>query len=234
MAGNQPKVEVFLCDNLADQSNNAMVAFGGAGNVVRGDIYGSVYCRIIVKDAQVITRLAEIGVLSVIQAGVLQAVDMFGLLPDGSPVVPFIQPMTICLRGVGSAIFLSAEDSLRTPLLIPISPASPAGYSCGSIPVSGTVVLVRNAMTDAQSAPPTGVDPVTGSVALTNCQVLTNNPVNFRSSPSVLNDSNILELLPYQTLLTATERIPDWYGVLRNGVLGWVSSEFMEPIIGSC
>ncbi|MBL8132356.1 MAG: hypothetical protein JNL42_10910, partial [Anaerolineae bacterium] len=109
-----PKVEVFLCDNLADQSDEAMIAFGGIGNVVRDGVYGNVFCRIIVKDAQIITTLSEIGVESVIQAGVIQAVDMFGLLPDGSPVVPFISPMTICMRGVGSAIFLSAANAART------------------------------------------------------------------------------------------------------------------------
>ncbi|MBL8133405.1 MAG: SH3 domain-containing protein, partial [Anaerolineae bacterium] len=165
-------------------------------------------------------------------AGVIQAVDMFGLLPDGSPVVPFISPMTICMRGVGSAIFLSAANAARTPLLIPVLPNSPAGYSCGSIPVSGTIVLVRNAMTDAQPMPQTGGGaPV--SVALTNCQVRTTNPLNLRSTPSLADSSNILEVLPYQTVLTATERIPGWYGVIRGSLPGWVAAEFVETI-GDC
>jgi len=208
-----------------------MFTSGGAGNVVRNGVYGNVFCRIIVKDSQVITSLAEIGVLPVIQAGVIQAVDMFGLLPDGTPVVPFIRPMTVCLRGSGTAIFLSAENSLRTPILVPILPNSPAGYSCGSIPVSGTITLVR----DSTSAAPIAstLDPSSGSVPLTNCQVRTLNPLNLRSTPSTVDGSNIVEVLPYQTVLTATERIPGWYGVLRNGALGWVTAEFVETI-GDC
>ncbi|MBK8022038.1 MAG: SH3 domain-containing protein [Chloroflexi bacterium] len=227
-----PKVEVFLCDNLADQSDEAMIAYGGIGNVMRFSITGNVFCRIIVKDAQVITSLAEIGVDSVVQAGVVQAVDMFGLLPDGSPVVPFISPMTICLRGSGSAIFLSAANASRTALSIPILPNSPAGYSCGSIPESGTVVLVGGGISAPLVQQP-HLSETPESVALSNCQVRATNPLNLRSTPSLTDPSNIIEVLPYQTLLTSTERIPGWYRVIRNGLPGWVAADFVEKI-GNC
>ena len=73
-----------------------MSARGGNGDVQANGVFGSVFCRIIVKDSTVVTNLGEIGVQSVVNQGVVQAVDLFGLLPSGAPVVPLIDPM-LCL-----------------------------------------------------------------------------------------------------------------------------------------
>lgn len=216
---------VFLCDNLEKQSNGAMTAFGGTGNVRVGTITGSVFCRIIVQDDQVITSLAEIGIQSVIDLGVVQAVDLFGLLPDGSPVVPFVAPMRVCLRGTGDAIYLTAATSARTPVYLPVLSDSPANYACANIPESGTVVLVRT-RTGAAPAPanPSGA-------ALTGCAVTTTNPLNLRSAPDT--NSSVLAIIPYSTRLTAHERLAGWYRVSYGGQLGYVSAEFVTPS-GSC
>jgi hypothetical protein len=211
---------VFLCDNLEKQSNGAMTAFGGIANVRVGNIYGNVFCRIIVQDDQVITSYAEIGVQSVIDLGVVQAVDLFGLLPDGSPVVPFISSMRVCLRGIGAAIFLTAATAARTSVYLPVLADSPPNYSCANIPVSGTVVLVRT-RTGAAPAAPSGT-------MLAGCTVTTTNPVNLRPAPDVAN-SSVLTVIPYATRLNALEHLPGWYRVQYGAQEGYVNEGFVTP-----
>jgi CSLREA domain-containing protein len=215
---------VFFCDDLERESSGAMTAYGSIGNVVFNGIYGNVFCRIIVQDDQLITNFAEIGVQAVIDMGVVQAVDLFGLLPDGSPIVPFISPMRVCLRGHGDAIFLSAAGAGRTAQFLPILADSPTNYACALIPVSGTVVLVRQ----------TGNSPVMNPVgnSLTDCALTTTNPVNLRSEPQV-NGTNVLAVIPYAIRLQALERLPGWYKVIYGTQQGYVNDRFVTAV-GSC
>lgn len=202
-----------------------MTAFGGTGNVRVGNITGNVFCRIIVQDDQVITNYAEIGIQSVIDLGVVQAVDLFGLLPDGSPVVPFVAPMRVCLRGTGDAIFLTAATAARTSVYLPVLTDSPPNYACANVPVSGTVVLVRT----RTGAAPAAASP--SGASLEGCAVITTNPLNLRTTPDT--NAAVLAIIPYSTRLTAHERLPGWYRVSYAGQVGYVSSEFVTPS-GSC
>jgi hypothetical protein len=173
-----------------------------------------------VKDDQVITSYAEIGIQSVIDLGIVQAVDLFGLLPDGSPVVPFISPMRVCFRGVGNAVFLNAADAARTVVYLPVLPDSPAGYSCANIPLSGTAILVRSG------------DANVPGTTLAECTVLTTNPVNLRSAPDLTN-SVVLMIIPYATRLTALEHLPGWYRVGYGTQEGYINEGFVTPS-GNC
>ena len=103
----------FQCENLDSQSGGAMTSAGGIGAVHSSDIFGNVYCHLIAKDSSYVTGSAEIGIESVIQMGVEQAVDVFGELPGGASVVPFDRPIQICLRGSGEVLFLNAADAGR-------------------------------------------------------------------------------------------------------------------------
>lgn len=216
--------EVFLCDNLGNKSDGAMTASGGSSDVQVGDVYGSVFCRIIVKNNAVSSSLSEIGVQSVIDQGVLQAVDLFGLLPGGGSVVPLINPVHVCLRGQGSVIYLDAAGVARTPSVLPIDSASPAGYSCVNIPSSGTVVLVGTVSNDQPAAPAT-------IGTLNNCRATTTAMVRLREAATT--DSAVLGTLPYQITLDVTAHVPGWYRVIFEDGQGWVSADFVRTV-GDC
>ncbi len=210
--------EVFQCENLEGKTDGAMTASGGSGDVQVNGVYGNVFCRVIVKNSAVITKLAEIGVRSVIDQGVVQAVDLFGLLPDGSPVVPLIYPIRVCLRGQGSVVLLSAADVARMPSWQPADPNSPSGYTCASIPVSGTVVLVGVFSSSTPSAP-------SALQSANVCEATTTAMVHLRQEAST--DSAVLADLPYQITLSVTAQVPGWYQVIYLNMQGWVSADFV-------
>ena len=214
--------EVFQCENLAAKTDGAMTASGGSGDVQVNGVYGNVFCRVIVKNSAVITNLAEIGVQSVIDQGVVQAVDLFGLLPNGSPVVPLISPIGVCLRGQGSMVLLSAADVARTPSWLPVDTNSPAGYTCANVYVSGTVVLVGVSSSVSSSV----ATSAPSAVPLSNaCQATTTAMVHLRQEAST--GSAVLADLPYQITLSVTAQVPGWYQVIYLNMQGWVSADFV-------
>jgi predicted outer membrane repeat protein len=209
--------DVFTCDNLAVRSGSSMTAAGTVGNVMRGDTSGNIYCRIIVSNGVFIQTNAEIGQINVIQQPIAQAVDLFGLLPDGSSIVPYLKPVKVCLRGAGTVFFLDAAQSPRS--LLRLMSVSEGEYSCVNIVGSGTVILVPGeAQHDAQAVPAT--------TTLTGCQVTTLYRVHLRSEPSV--ESQIIATLPYKVTWTVTEYAPGWYRVIYLNSQGWVNERYVK------
>jgi hypothetical protein len=212
-----------LCDTLADRSAQAMTASpSGLGLALRADgSRGSVYCHIINIDSRYVTDPSEIGHQTVIDGGVVQAVDVFGLGSDGDPIIPFATPMTVCMRGTGTVQFLSATS--RQPQQLKTE-SSRVGYTCASVPSAGTVVLVNvNGRVESVSSSP---------VPLTACRVTTlNAPLNLRTEPSI--NAAIMAKLPTDLTLTATERVMGWYRVIYLDTQGWLSANFLS-VTGDC
>ena len=97
------------------------------GAIRVGDTVGDVYCRVINASGTYITDVAEIGIAEVTQRGVMQAVDIFGLVPGGEYVVPFHDDVTLCLLGRGDYLFISATSQPRTEGI-----AKPSGAGGGA------------------------------------------------------------------------------------------------------
>jgi len=203
---------------------------GGTDSIVRASIpantitNGDVFCRVLYKNSAALTRAEEIGNQSIIQRGVIQAVDVFGLLNTGTPVVVFSHPVQVCLQGSGTLLFLDAAQSPRTVS----SPAasSQGGYTCASIPNAGTVVLVNGPAAPAASS-------LTGPViTLSACQVTTKNIVNLRSDPST--GAKVLNIVPFNTVLRASAKSGDWYQVVYESNPGWINAQYLtvDPICG--
>ncbi|HYO89327.1 MAG TPA: hypothetical protein VER79_11800 [Candidatus Limnocylindrales bacterium] len=119
---------------------------GGTNSVVRASVpdntvtRGSVFCQVITENSQYVRSASEIGVLSIIQQGPIQAVEVFGLRHSGDSAPDFNNPITICLAGSGQFIYLSALQAPRSPTALAALGSS--GYTCASIQDAGTVVLV--------------------------------------------------------------------------------------------
>lgn len=132
--------ENFLVENLGRLTNDAITSAGGINNVGENN-EGNSYSRVIAVNGNFVRSPGEIGIAGLIDRGVQQAVDVFGMLPGGTSVVPFNSPVRVCLQGEGDVIFLSAADQPRVPTQL--TSVIENGYSCADVPNSGTVVLVH-------------------------------------------------------------------------------------------
>jgi CSLREA domain-containing protein len=118
---------------------------GGTNSIVRASVPGGlnadVFCRILVENSTYVQTPAEVGDSTLIAAGVLQAVDVFGFTSAGVQVTRFSQPITVCLQGGGRMFFRDATNAPR--VTVPLATTSQNGYTCAVIPNAGTLVLVR-------------------------------------------------------------------------------------------
>ena len=112
--------------------------------------------------------------------------------------------------------------SPRTVVELPAFAQS--GYTCGSIPNAGTVVLVGGS--PSVTAPAASA----GSTALSGCMVTTNYLLNLRENPSA--QSAVIVQVPYNVTLTATERQNGWFHVDYLGTAGWLNAAYLAPSAG--
>ena len=161
---------------------------------------------------------AGVGLQSVIDAGLLDAVDVWGYAE---------QVVEVCFppeRGSGALLFLDANTTPR--VVSQLASVLRDGYTCGTISGPGIIALVRNVPSDVQPLAPTAFP----QINLNNCMVQTTDLLHFRESPG----GNILsEPIPYNVTLTALARTEDWFKVDYHGSLGWISAGYVTPI-GAC
>ena len=129
---------VPLCQDLNGTTNPVIRAQISAGTVTTG----GVYCRVLAQNGAVVTSAAEIGVQSILDAGVINAVDVFALDNGGQPIKTFNKSVLACLQGTGRFIYLDDTSAPRVPASL--TSAVVNGYSCANIPNPGTVVLVSH------------------------------------------------------------------------------------------
>jgi hypothetical protein len=102
------------------------------------------YCRLIAANraymtwyGSPLTHSANIGNGTVLDLGVIAAVDVFG--PHG-----FVAGVAVCLQGNGHMIYMDAANSPRIPQLWSTwTTPSFSGYTCTTLYAPGTVVLVE-------------------------------------------------------------------------------------------
>lgn len=216
-----------LCENLAMRTQFALVGRGGIGNLQANGLTGDSYCHVINLDGVYLTSAAEIGNLDLINQGIVEAVDVYGLLPGGVAVTQFSSPVEICLRGTGSIYFISAVDNSLQLL----SPTRNDGYLCVDLLTSGKLALVGgspNTGAPPLQTPPQGDtarDAVSTSVV--DCQATTTHAVRLRATPDAAGDGNIMTTLPYAITLQATEYTDGWYRVIYLDGQGWVSEDYL-------
>lgn len=208
------------CSTVSNETNGAMVA------TIPTNISFDVFCRVINQDSEYIRTAGEIGVDAVINMDVVQAVDVYSVNESNTA-----QGTELCLRGAGGILFLNAVNSPRVPEWLPAQQQS--GYTCASIPADGTAVLVSDGESPAMvsdGAAPSVSTPA--SVALSDCQITTTYMVNIRDLPNLTN-SEVIDMVPYDLTLQATERTSDWFRVVYLDFQGWINIDFLNTT-GSC
>jgi hypothetical protein len=228
---------------------------GATNPVVRYDIpfgsvsSGGIYCRVLVENSTYRVNSGEIGSQALIDLGIVNAVDVFAILFNGTSQTVFNNPVKICILGTGALWFLDASQSPRT--LVQLTAAVEGGYTCGSVSTAGIMAMVSGTplvapttapVVDAQGTPlptvtPGGptLTPTTGAVGaatlLTNCSLTTTRIVRLREEPNTT--SRILTRLPFDTTWRVTERVEGWYRIVWTNRQGWVSAQFARTS-GSC
>src|SRR5690606_31106730 len=91
-----PVPAVPTCDEVGNESN-AVVRAQAADSTV--------FCRVLVENGSFKGDPGQVGNLTLIQWGIVQAVDVFGLTAGGHPIVPFAQPVYVCLKGTGTLYY---------------------------------------------------------------------------------------------------------------------------------
>ena len=215
-----------LCADIDGTTNAVIRADVPAGTVTGGEVY----CRVIAQNGQFIQVPAEVGIRAVIDLGVIHAVDVFGLLPNNIPGKDFNNPVQVCLQGSGSLVYLNSQNAPRFAVVL-TGTSSQGGYTCGSIPEPGTVVLTTNGggLPTAPSASGSGGGgPFT---ALGNCVIVTQRRVNLRNGPAL--DTSILAVVPEGVSLVATGRSGRWLRTNYAGMQGWVRAGYVAQF-GDC
>ena len=151
---------------------------------------------------------AGVGIDSVIAMGILDAVDVWGWVEQG---------VEVCFPQRGDLLFLDAATAPRT--VLPIASYDRNGQNCVALYRAGTVVLLLD-------QPPTAVQPPR---PLVNCKVTTMDILNLRANPSGAVIGAVLEAVT----LTPLRRTPDWFEVRVEGILSWISADYVT-LSGDC
>ena len=165
-----------------------------------------------------VLELSAIGIGYVVEAGPLDAIDVWGWVT---------QYVEVCLRSHASTLFLDAANSPRT--VEQLASTWDGEWTCATTDRAGTIVFMpadsylTGAPADAgSSAPASGASP--GTTQLADCMVELLYALNFRESPG----GAIMEQLPHRIRLTAFERTADWVYVDYHGTRGWLSASHVR------
>jgi uncharacterized protein YgiM (DUF1202 family) len=235
--------DTFLCENADDRSGGSIVVTGGLDNIYdpSRNLTGNTYCRILVLNNQVRTQIAEVGNLEAVERGILQAVDVVGMFPEGETWNSFRASVRVCLRGEGDIQFLDAFDSTRTiRTLFAFPDAALPGLVCAEARNAGTVLLTPHGAdmgasavaASSTSAVSTAAADPNSVIALENCQVVTTfNGLFLRREPNT--DARIRWQFEDNQTLNATGIAGNWYRIDFRGEPGWVAAAYVTPI-GNC
>lgn len=158
---------------------------------------------------------AGIGDASLVAAGFIDAVDVWGYVEQG---------VEICFAQPGAIVFLDAAYAPRRPSPLPFYAQD--GKTCATLNRPGTVVLAPGQAPDtaAAEAPDTNAAQAPDTVAAeaSQCNVTTLGNLNLRASPGL--GENIIGLVPRGTSLPALARTLYWFQVKHRGATGWISA----------
>ncbi len=211
------------------------------GTVIRGlappntVTNGDVIVQIIVANGDFVGSEAEIGDMTLLQRGVLNAAELIGFTTTGGSTASFNNRIKVCLLGNGAIFYRDGTGQPRQTVELPTF--LEGNFTCAFIPNGGTFILVQGASslqpgTDntAGGADTTAANP-TGRVELTNCMAYVRNLMNLREGPSL--DSPVITQIPFDVTLTAIAREGDWLELDYLGTFGYASEAFLD-LEGNC
>ena len=165
-----------------------------------------------------------VGDPAVIDMGFLDAVDIWSNIGSG---------YSVCFPQPGRIVFLDAATSPRT-LIFP-DYNHDDGWTCASLNIAGTMVLVEAADgtgAETSTAPirrPGTDDSVDDAIVLENCLVTPRLNLRLRAAPW----AKILDVIPRDTEVPAMARTMSWFHVTYDEINGW-SAAWLADSDGDC
>ena len=169
-----------------------------------------------------------VGIPGVIAMGLLDAVDVWGII-KGS--------YTVCFPQSGIIYFLDAANAPRTA--VRIAAFTDGDFTCGTMNRAGTLALVQGdghlsveaATQDGTRTGALGGPTLDDSVEirLSNCEVTTLVTLRHRNGPA----GGIIGVAPAQTTLEASARTDSWFKVTLDGRDGWIAA-WLTDAEGDC
>ena len=159
-----------------------------------------------------------IGIQSIIDAGFIAAVDVWGYVEQG---------VEICFPQLGSITFLDAATSPRA--ISTIDSFSRGNNTCVHLTRAGSVILMPGAPTTVAPAD-TAAQPDVATTAVSGCGVHAFGHLKFLAEPS--SEAEIIGYITRGTTVTFVSRRPGWYQVSHRGLTGWVGGKYADG--GAC
>lgn len=169
---------------------------------------------------------AGVGIAHIVEMGFLEAVDIWSEVGWG---------VTVCHTDYsnGNFVFLDAAGMPREAVTWPAAPHID-GMACTYIETPGTVVLLRADPWQEPATPtPDPNAPVFGPPTpfmLEDCQLITRDMVNLRAEAW----GDVLNIIPYETELTASEASEEFFKVTFEEQEGWVHRDWVTITAGVC
>ncbi|MCY3778794.1 MAG: SH3 domain-containing protein [Chloroflexi bacterium] len=165
-----------------------------------------------------------IGDPSLIAAGVLDAIDIWGRASK----------VRFCFLKHGRLKFVDTATSPR--VISDLAAEIVDGMTCGSVDRTGMVVLLRasetsgdaDAASDEASLAPDTAE--TGPTSSTICQLTATGYLSLRGGPSVYYAR--IDTMPHGTRLIGMARAGDWFLVDYEGQRGWASGTYLAASPG--
>ena len=156
-----------------------------------------------------------IGIPAVIEAGFIDAVDVWGYVEQG---------VEICFPQLGSITFL---DAATIPRSMTTLPAQRVGdMTCVSLDRPGTVVLIPLAA--GETLPISEAAPA--APAEQECAVRTTANLKLRAEPAM--GDNIIGYISRGVPIRPLSRTAYWVQVNYSGKLGWIGAKYVEDSCG--
>lgn len=184
----------------------ATLSGGGAAVTATFGLASGVQCRQV--DG------AGIGIQSVIDAGFMDAVDVWGYVGQG---------IEICFPQLGSLTFLDASTSPRA--VSTIQSVNRNGQTCTTLTRAGTVVLVPGAPSTVEvpvAAQPSAT--TTTTTTITGCAVTAIGHLKFLDAPK--SEAEIIGWITRGSNLAYVSHILGWNQVSHGGQTGWVGGKY--------
>lgn len=162
-----------------------------------------------------------IGVQSVISAGFIDAVDVWGYVEQG---------VEICFPQLGSIAFLDASTSPRS--VTTVSSYRKGNSACAHLTRAGIVVLTPGQAPSESLpvvSPPASTQPTseTGAASVpAGCPIHTTGHLYLRAASSLQGE--IIGLVPRGSNLVSPTRTAYWYQVTYNGRTGWIGHKYVR------
>lgn len=163
-----------------------------------------------------------VGQMEVIKRGVIEAVDVWGVLPDS---------IEVCFRYEGWLAFLDADYSPR--MAMELEHYLRDGMTCGVIDRAGTVALLAEGPSSTSSVEQeeeVNTLPLFESIPLVDCQIKLVETLYLRATPG----GEIIGIVWLNTEVPALEINGYWYKVEFEGQLGYISRYHRKVLQGGC